>query len=70
MKRHRRRLPIPQFEFSFAADAFSLFSETSLDGDRQTRERAEAEEGRRTAEAAQASLFARRKTKRRSRRLA
>jgi hypothetical protein len=69
MKRHRRHLPIPQFEFSFAADAFSLFSETSLDGDRLTRERVEAEEARRNAEAAQASLFARRKPKRRSRRL-
>ncbi|HEY3854537.1 MAG TPA: hypothetical protein VGO67_09105 [Verrucomicrobiae bacterium] len=69
MKRHRRRLPIPQFEFSFAADAFSLFSETSLDGDRLTRERTAAKEARRIAEAAQASLFTRRKTKRGSRRL-
>jgi hypothetical protein len=55
-KRHRR-LPIPQHEFGFSADTFRLFSEQGLDGERVTRERAEAEEARRVAEIAQKSLF-------------
>ena len=56
-KRTRRRMPIPQHEFGFTADAFRLFSETGLDGERLTREQAEAEEARRTAAAAQTNLF-------------
>jgi hypothetical protein len=58
MKRNRRRLPIPQHEFGFTPQAFNLFTETTLDGDRITRERAEADRARRAAESAQARLFA------------
>ena len=57
MKTSRKRLPIPQHEFGFTADTFRLFSETGVDGERISRERAEADEARRTAEAAQTSLF-------------
>lgn len=57
MKRSRRPLPIPQHEFGFTADTFTLFSETTLDGERITRERAEADEARRRAAAAQAVFF-------------
>jgi hypothetical protein len=58
MKRNRRRLPIPQHEFGFAPQAFNLFPETTLDGDRLARERAETDRARRAAESAQARLFA------------
>jgi hypothetical protein len=58
MKRNRRRLPIPQHEFLFAPQAFNLFTDTTLDGDRITRERAEADRARHAAESAQARLFA------------
>jgi hypothetical protein len=57
MKRNRRRLPIPQHEFCFAPQAFNLFAEATLDGERITREQAEAERARRLAEEAQAALF-------------
>ena len=57
MKRNRRPLPIPQYEFGFTADTFRLFSETTLDGDRIARERAEADQARRLADAGQAPLF-------------
>ncbi|MBI3852571.1 MAG: hypothetical protein HY298_20125 [Verrucomicrobia bacterium] len=57
MKLRRRRLPIPQHEFGFAPEAFNLFAESSLDGERITREQAEAEQRRRTADATQAALF-------------
>ncbi len=50
-------LPIPQHEFGFAPDTFNLFQETTLDGERIARERAQAEEARRQADAAQARLF-------------
>jgi len=53
----KRNLPIPQFEFGFAADSFNLFQQTTTDGDRIARERAEAEKARRLAEKAQARLF-------------
>lgn len=53
MKRRKHRLPIPQHEFGFAPDTFNLMTETGLDGDRISRERAEAELARRMAEAAQ-----------------
>ena len=57
MKRNKRRLPLPQHEFGFSPDAFNLFVEVSLDGDRIAREQAEADQRRREAEAAQAALF-------------
>ena len=56
MKR-RRPLPIPQYEFGFTPDTFRLFSESTLDGERIARERAQAEETRRLADSAQHSLF-------------
>jgi len=58
MKRNRRRLPVPQHEFLFTRQAFNLFAEATLDGDRITRERAEADRARHAAESAQARLFA------------
>lgn len=57
MKRNKRRLPVPQHEFGFSRDAFNLMAETTLDGERITRERGEADHARRMAEAAQAALF-------------
>jgi len=57
MKRNRRRLPIPQHEFGFVPGTFTLIADTGLDGERLARERDEAEEARRMAEAAQAALF-------------
>ena len=57
MKRNRRRLPIPQHEFCFVPDTFGLIAETALDAERLARERDQAEEARRMAEAAQAALF-------------
>jgi hypothetical protein len=57
MKRNRRRLPIPQHEFAFVPDTFTLMQETGLDGDRLVRERKEADRARRLAEARQAALF-------------
>ena len=57
MKRNRRRLPVPQHEFGFTPATFNLMVETGLDGERITRERGEAEQARRLAEAAQAALF-------------
>ena len=56
MKRSRRRLPIPQHEFGFAPHTFNLFQETALDGERIARLREQAEQARRTAEAAQPSF--------------
>ena len=47
MKRNRRRLPVPQFEFGFTPDTFNLIVETGVDGDRVARERAEADHARR-----------------------
>ena len=57
MRRNRKRLPIPQNEFGFTPDTFRLFSETGVDGERLARERAEVDQARRTADAAQVSLF-------------
>ena len=62
MKKKKRRLPLPQQEFGFSPDTFNLFAEVSLDGDRIARERAEAEQARLSAEAAQAVLFTNKKT--------
>ena len=56
----KRPLPIPQFELAFVPDTFNLFSESTVDGDRLARERAEADHARQLAEAAQARLFSRR----------
>jgi hypothetical protein len=53
MKRNRRRLPIPRHEFGFTPNTFNLIAETGLDGERITRDRAEADRDRRLAEAAQ-----------------
>ena len=58
MRRPRRRMPIPQHEFLFTVETFRLFSETGLDGERLTREQAQAERACRAAEAAQPKLFA------------
>jgi len=58
MKRNKRRLPIPQHEFGFVPDTFTLMLETTIDGERIARERAEAEHARQLAEAAQPALFA------------
>ncbi|HEY9172897.1 MAG TPA: hypothetical protein VI136_11480 [Verrucomicrobiae bacterium] len=58
MKRNRRPLPIPQHEFGFTPTAFNLIQDTGLDGDRLTREQAEALHRRQLAEQAQARLFA------------
>jgi hypothetical protein len=57
MKRAKRPLPIPQYEFGFISETFNLFSETTADGERVARERAELEQARREADAAQASLL-------------
>ena len=53
----RKPLPIPQHEFGFTPDTFTLFAETTLDGERIARERAETEQARRLAEQTQAPLF-------------
>jgi hypothetical protein len=60
------RLPIPQHEFGFVPDTFTLMQETGLDGDRMTKELAEADHARRAADAAQTRLFQSR-TQRKSR---
>ena len=57
MKRNRRRLPVPQHEFGFTPDTFSLILENGIDGERIARERAEADHARRNAETEQAALF-------------
>ncbi len=62
-----KHLPIPQFEFGFAAESFNLFQETTLDGERIARERTEAERARRQADAAQRRMFPEKPTRRRSR---
>ena len=55
--KHTKALPVPQKEFGFAKDVFNLFCEWTSDGERIERERAEAEEARQRAAAAQAPLF-------------
>jgi len=64
MKRTTRRLPIPQWEFGFSADTFSLIQDTAQDGERIARERAETETARELAEQAQARLFTRKERSR------
>ena len=53
----KRRLPIPQHEFGFAADSFNLFQESALDGDRIARERAALTCAQEQADRAQTALF-------------
>lgn len=65
MKRNRRRLPIPQHEFGFVPDTFTLIQDTGLDGERLTRECNEAGRARMVAEAAQAALFTSTKSRKR-----
>ncbi len=57
MRSSRRRLPIPQHEFGFTPDTFRLMQDTAADGERITRERAEAEKARRLADSEQNLLF-------------
>ena len=57
MKRNKRPLPIPQYEFAFASAAFNLFSEVTLDGERVAREQDESERARVRAEGAQGALL-------------
>lgn len=57
MKRKSLPSPIPQYEFAFARDAFNLFSEATLDGDRLAREQAAAERARCSAETGNAALL-------------
>ncbi len=57
MKRSKRRLPVPQYEFGFTADTFNLIQESTLDGERLAREHAEVDRARHLAEAAQTALF-------------
>ena len=57
MRRTSRRHPIPQHEFGFSPNTFNLIQDTATDGERITRERAEADEARRVSASAQASLF-------------
>jgi hypothetical protein len=57
MRTSKRRLPLPQWEFGFAAGTFNLVQETTQDGERITREREEAGRNRKLAEAGQPHLF-------------
>ena len=54
----RRRLPIPQHEFGFSAETFTLTGERSLDGERIARELAEVASARAQAARCQPPLFA------------
>lgn len=57
MKRSRRRLPIPQWEFGFTPKTFNLVIETGIDGERLASEHRQKEHERQIAEKAQCSLF-------------
>ena len=57
MRRSHRRLPIPQHEFGFTPDTFSLIQDSTPDGERMARERAELEQARCLADTAQNLLF-------------
>ena len=52
----KKPLPIPQHEFGFVPDTFSLFIQTALDGERVARELAQAHAAREAAEKRQALL--------------
>ena len=53
----RRPLPIPQHEFGFTPDTFTLAAQQALDGERIARELAAAEDARRATERQQRPLF-------------
>lgn len=55
-KRNRRR-HIPQHEFGFTPDTFNLFAEATLDGERITRERDEADRARKLADQSQSTFL-------------
>jgi hypothetical protein len=57
MKRSKRRLPVPQWEFGFTPKTFNLIVETGVDGERMAREHRQKEHERRLADKAQSSLF-------------
>jgi hypothetical protein len=57
MKRTKRRLPIPQWEFGFAPKTFNLIVETGIDGERIAREHKQKESARQLGDKAQSSLF-------------
>jgi hypothetical protein len=57
MKRAKRRLPIPQWEFGFAPEAFNLIVENGIDGERIVREHEQITKARQLAEKAQAPLL-------------
>jgi len=57
MKRRKKQMPVPQWEFGFSAETFNLMQETGIDGDRISREKSEMEEARAVTEAAQSKLF-------------
>ena len=51
--KHRKHLPIPQWEFGFTPDTFNLAQDTTVDGERIAREREQAEQARTLADNAQ-----------------
>jgi len=57
MKRAKRRLLIPQWEFGFAPDTFNLIVETGVDGELITQEHEQVKKARQRAEKAQAPLL-------------
>ena len=57
MKRAKRRLPIPQWEFGFTPDTFNLIVETGVDGERISREYEQVKKARKRAEEAQAPIL-------------
>ena len=57
MKRTKRRLPIPQWEFSFAPNTFNLIVETGVDGELIAQEHEQVKKARQLAEKAQTPLL-------------
>jgi hypothetical protein len=57
MKPAKRRLPIPQWELGITPHTFNLFQKCTVDGERTTRQREQAERARQLADAAQNALF-------------
>ena len=60
--KQRKRLPIPQKEFGFTPDTFNLFQDWTSDGERVEREREQADKARQLADAAQTTLFTRKRS--------
>ena len=52
----KKPMPIPQHEFGFVPDTFSLFAQTAVDGERAARELAQPHANRKEAERRQALL--------------